>query len=236
MSRYVLKFHKTGYVKYTSHLDLLRIFKRSFKKCGLALRYSQGFNPHPKMGFAQPLSLGYSSLCELIEFETAADHDPNEILKKIQDTLPEGLEPVSCQRFDQNIKSLAGEADSAVYTVWIPVPPEAADQWTSEIAETTAESYLSQNEITAMKRQKKTKKLAPVDIRKQIRSLHADVSESADHEKTLELTMLLDCGSTSNLSPELVLTTFCQFAGLPVERYQVEIERKTINFVNNLQF
>ena len=165
MSRYVLKFHKTGYVKYTSHLDLLRIFKRSFKKCGLALRYSQGFNPHPKMGFAQPLSLGYSSLCELIEFETAADHDPNEILKKMQDTLPEGLEPVSCQRFDQNIKSLAGEADSAVYTVWIPVPPEAADQWTSEIAETTAESYLSQNEITAMKRQKKTKKLSEKVLR-----------------------------------------------------------------------
>ena len=236
MSKYVLKFQKAGYVKYTSHLDLLRIFKRSFKKSGLALRYSQGFNPHPKMGFAQPLSLGYSSLCELIEFETVADHEPSEILKKMQEALPEGLEPVSCHRFDQNIKSLAGEADSAVYTVWIPVPLQEADEWTREKAEAMAESYLDQTEITAMKRQKKTKKLAPVDIRKQIRSLHADVSESADHEKTLELTMLLDCGSTSNLSPELVLTTFCKFADLPAERYQVEIERKSLNFVNNLQF
>ena len=236
MSRYVLKFQKTGYVKYTSHLDLLRIFKRSFKKSGLALRYSQGFNPHPKMGFAQPLSLGYSSLCELIEFETVGDHEPSDVLKKMQEALPEGLEPVSCQRFDQNIKSLAGEADSAVYTEWIPVPSHRADEWTREKAEAMAESYLDQTEITAMKRQKKTKKLAPVDIRKQIRSLHADVSESADHEKTLELTMLLDCGSTSNLSPELVLTTFCQFADIPVERYQVEIERKSLYFVNNLQF
>ena len=188
------------------------------------------------MGFAQPLSLGYSSLCELIEFETAADHDPNEILKKMQDTLPEGLEPVSCQRFDQNIKSLAGEADSAVYVVWVPIPLQASNQWSREKAEAIAESYLKQNEITAMKRQKKTKKLAPVDIRKQIRSLQADVTASPEGGMTLELTMLLDCGSTSNLSPELVLTTFCQFAELPVERYQVEIERKTINFVNNLQF
>ena len=87
-----------------------------------------------------------------------------------------------------------------------------------------------------MKRQKKTKKLAPVDIRKQIRSLQADVTASPEGGMTLELTMLLDCGSTSNLSPELVLTTFCQFADLPVERYQVEVERKSLNFVNNLQF
>ncbi|MGN0715952.1 MAG: TIGR03936 family radical SAM-associated protein [Anaerovoracaceae bacterium] len=236
MSRYVLKFHKTGYVKYTSHLDLLRIFKRSFKKTGIALRYSQGFNPHPKMGFAQPLSLGYSSLCELIEFETVADHEPSEILKKMQEALPEGLEPVSCQRFDQNIKSLAGEADSAVYVVWVPIPLQASNQWSREKVEAIAESYLKQNEITAMKRQKKTKKLAPVDIRKQIRSLQADVTASPEGEMTLELTMLLDCGSTSNLSPELVLTTFCQFADLPVERYQVEVERKSLNFVNNLQF
>ena len=73
MNRYVIKFEKDGYVKYTSHLDILRIFKRSFKKTGLALKYSQGFNPHPKMGFAQPLSLGYSSKCELIEF-VETDH------------------------------------------------------------------------------------------------------------------------------------------------------------------
>ena len=69
-TRYVLKFTKSGYVKYISHLDLLRLFKRAFKKTGLTLKYSQGFNPHPKMGFAQPLSLGYSSICELIEYET----------------------------------------------------------------------------------------------------------------------------------------------------------------------
>ena len=65
MSRYVLKFRKFGYVKYISHLDLLRVFKRTFKKTDLQLRYSQGFNPHPRMGFAQPLSaanMNWSSL------------------------------------------------------------------------------------------------------------------------------------------------------------------------------
>ena len=57
MGQYAIKFSKQGFICYTSHLDLLRLFKRAFKKAGIKLAYSQGFNPHPKMGFAQPLVL-----------------------------------------------------------------------------------------------------------------------------------------------------------------------------------
>jgi len=231
-----MKFHKDGYVKYTSHLDLLRIFKRSFKKTGLALQYSQGFNPHPKMGFAQPLSLGYSSKCELIEFETLENHDPADIFERMKAVLPEGLEPVSCVRFDSKIKSLAGEADSAEYVVWAPLPDIAAAEWNSDMLSGKISAYLAQTEITAMKRQKKTKKLAPVDIRKMIRSMNGLIVSDVDGRKALLLNMHLDCGSTSNLSPELVIATFLPFCGLDIPRYDVEVERKTLKFVKNLQF
>ena len=70
MSRYVVKFYKEGVLRYISHLDLLRLFKRSFKRVDIKLQYSQGFNPHPKMSFAQPLSLGYDSRGEYLEIET----------------------------------------------------------------------------------------------------------------------------------------------------------------------
>lgn len=90
-NRYVIKFSKTGYVKYTSHLDLLRMFKRAFKKADLGLSYSQGFNPHPKMSFAQPLSLGYAGRSELIELETARPHQTAEILRAMQGQMPQGL-------------------------------------------------------------------------------------------------------------------------------------------------
>ena len=77
--RYVIKFSKGGYAKYTSHLDLLRFFKRAFRKTGVDLKYSQGFNPHPKLSFAQPLSLGYLGDNELVEFETNTCQDPVEL-------------------------------------------------------------------------------------------------------------------------------------------------------------
>ena len=68
MNRYVITFSKMGTICYISHLDLMRMFRRTFKKAGIRLAYSQGFNPHPKMGFAQPLSLGYWGLREMMEF------------------------------------------------------------------------------------------------------------------------------------------------------------------------
>ena len=55
MFKYVLTFSKTGIICYTSHLDIMRMFNRVIKRAGIRLSYSQGFNPHPKMGFAQPI-------------------------------------------------------------------------------------------------------------------------------------------------------------------------------------
>lgn len=99
MNKYVIKFTKQGYIRYTSHLDMLRLFKRTFKKCGIDMAYSKGFNPHPKMGFAQPLSLGYTSSCEYLELETKEHYEPKEIMERIVKYMPEGVELLSCTVF-----------------------------------------------------------------------------------------------------------------------------------------
>lgn len=226
MSRYVMKFTKNGYVKYTSHLDILRIFKRAFRKIDIHLKYSQGFNPHPKMSFAQPLSLGYSSQCEWIEFETEKPIDAKLILEKMQAVMPDGLDPVCCILFESSVKSLAAEAESAEYKVCIPY----ADPVEEKDLECWIRSYLERSSIIAMKRQKKTKLLAPVDIRNQIRYLKGWMEKD-----TIILSMVLDCGSTSNLSPELVITTFLEHIGAEIPRYLIEVERTEIIFSRNLQ-
>jgi len=224
-NRYVLMFSKNGYAKYTSHLDMLRFFKRAFRKCGVSLSYSKGFNPHPKMGFAQPLSLGYSSVCELLEFETEEIHDPDEILSLMEGEMPEGMTIVWVKAFESEIKSLAAAAESASYTATLPYSQSQS------FLESLTEGYLAQEEIIAMKRRKKDKKMVPVDIKKMIRSFSAE----SDGKNTL-LIMNLDCGSVSNCSPELVISSFIKFAGIDIPRYKIEVERNRLNFVNNLQF
>ena len=62
-----LLFEKTGNAVYISHLDLMRLFQRAFKRAGLPLTHTQGFNPHAKVVFGLPLSVGTQSECEFID-------------------------------------------------------------------------------------------------------------------------------------------------------------------------
>ena len=224
MNRYVLGFSKLGYTKYTSHLDMLRLFKRAFKKTGILLEHSQGFNPHPKMGFAQPLSLGYTSICELIEFETVEKFSTEDIMNRMKNVLPEGIVVTRCCEFNENIKSLAAVVEEATYRAEFPVESSSMD------FNTLLCDYLAQEEIIAEKRQKKTKKMVEVNIKDKIRSI---TIEPADK---LVLKMVLDQGSNSNLSPEQVLQSFLKFTGMNVERHDIEVERTELKFGKNLQF
>lgn len=217
-SKYVIKFAKEGYIKYTSHLDMLRLFKRAFKKCGIKLEHSQGFNPHPKMGFAQPLSLGYTSRCELLEFETVEAMSTADMKDKLSAVMPMGVEILAVAPLNIKAKSLAGVVDEALYKVTFPVQADAAD-----FAKILSD-YLAQEEIIAEKRQKKTKKMVAVDIRSKIRNIALGEGER------LTLMMNLDCGSISNLSPEQVIASFVQFANLGIDRYDIEVERLDIMY------
>jgi radical SAM-linked protein len=60
-------FEKTGNAAYISHLDLMRVFQRSFKRAGLPLTHTKGFNPRPSVSIALPLSVGVESCCELLD-------------------------------------------------------------------------------------------------------------------------------------------------------------------------
>lgn len=87
-------FAKTGNLKYISHLDLNRAMTRLLIRSGLPIRFSEGFNPHPKLTFAQPLSLFQESLCEVAEFRLDEGADcPDEAgtLEALRAVEPEGL-------------------------------------------------------------------------------------------------------------------------------------------------
>ena len=230
MPKYVIRFSKEGYICYTSHLDIMRLFQRAFKKAGIKLQYSQGYNPHPRMGFAQPLSLGYSSDCELIEFETEEEMAPEEIKKRMNETMGESLEITGCKPFPDGMKKLAGAVESAVYLITIPLGKDEDKAENIDIKQ-----FMDNNEITAMKRQKKTKKMKEINIRPMIRKLDMCVRDS-DEGKTLTLVTELDAGSTSNLSPELLVTSFNDYFGLEADRAEIDVKRTAINFSNGYEF
>ena len=86
------RFSKTGRIKYISHLDLMATMRRAFLRAGLRLKYSEGFNPHPYMSAAMPLSVGHESVCELMDVGIAEGLQPDGLPAIINAELPAGVE------------------------------------------------------------------------------------------------------------------------------------------------
>ena len=85
-------FQKTGNAVYISHLDLMRLFQRAFKRAGLPLTHTQGFNPRPSVSIALPLSVGVESRCELLDFELETDaFSCDEIRSRLNQALVEEI-------------------------------------------------------------------------------------------------------------------------------------------------
>ena len=80
-----LLFEKTGSAVWMSHLDLMRLMQRAFRRAGVVLHHSQGFTPHAYVSMLLPLSVGMESVCEIMEYELDAalditPQDMNEVL------------------------------------------------------------------------------------------------------------------------------------------------------------
>lgn len=231
MSRYVIRFEKHGVIRYTSHLDMLRLFKRSFKRVGIRLEHSHGFNPHPKMNFAQPLSLGYESVGDYLEFDVEGECPPEELVTRLNSVLPEGIFVTCCKEVPVTKNSLAAQIYAGRYEIRIRCAggdgTEGVRSFLASKGETTGpvlEAFLSQSEILAEKRQKKTKKMVEVDIK----PLILELKENMVDDNYITLTTLVRCGSAANLNPELIAQSFFRFLGIPFAKERLRICRQEL--------
>lgn len=86
-------FSKKGRLRFVSHLDMNRFFTRVLRKSGLPIWYTEGFNPHPYLTFALPLSLGFESDYEILDFRLLDDNFPlNKVEECLKPVLPEYIE------------------------------------------------------------------------------------------------------------------------------------------------
>ncbi len=120
-------FEKAGNAVYISHLDLMRLFQRSFKRAGLPLTHTKGFNPRPSVSIALPLSLGVASHCELLDFELEGTNiSCAEIQERLNEALTDGIRVLDVYDIGSKLKELAFL--SACITLEYDVPiPEAAE-------------------------------------------------------------------------------------------------------------
>ena len=90
-------FSKTGFMKYISHLDLMRLLTRALRRADFPLKISEGFNPHPKLSMKRAIKLGLESDHEEAAIILKLPVTPEDFIKKLQAQLPEGIEIKNAQ-------------------------------------------------------------------------------------------------------------------------------------------
>lgn len=218
MNRYVLKFKKEGYMRYISHLDVARLFRRSFSRIRIRLKHSEGFNPHPKMSFAQPLSLGYSSVGEYLEFETELPQNPDTIKEALNSVLPKGIS-ILAVRPETEKKSVSARVFSASYDVTLRGIDDP-ETFCSDV-----ERFLIQPQILRERRQK-SGKIVIQDIRPMILQAHT----SLEDDNTIHLRLRVTASSNNNLNPEVFVTCLFRFAGRSYYPEQASFCRREMYF------
>lgn len=154
-------FKKEGRAKYISHLDLMRTMQRAFIRAGVRIKHTEGFNPHPYMNFALPLSVGVESECELMDFELSEETDLASLPGRLNGVMPEGITVRSAYVSDSKFKLIK----------WLDI--EARLFYYNKVHSAwELQEFFSKRELVIEKRTKRS--VASVDIKPLVASLSAE--------------------------------------------------------------
>ncbi len=114
-----ITFGKTGSLRYTSSLDVAKIWERVLRRADLPIMYTQGFNTRPRIRLAMPLPLGISSECEILDvsLRQRIDVDEAALRSRLLAVAPQGLTIGRIVEVDLRASTLHSLIDSAEYRI-----------------------------------------------------------------------------------------------------------------------
>ena len=211
-----LRFEKTGRAVYISHLDLMHTMQRAFNRAGYHLKYSEGFNPHPQIAIALPLSVGTASLCEIMDFKLKEDPELGELPRRLTAVMPEGIRVTEAYEFTRKVAELKWLHVEGVFEYDARDPAEMA---------AGLEEFYRQESIVITKKTKRG--MGETDIRPGIREIRFTAEEKevnitsciSAQEPTINPELLAE--ALRQLKPELA-PDFAKFTR--VETYDTEMK------------
>ena len=194
-------FEKTGPARYISHLDLNRVMLRAIAKSGLNIWHTEGFHQHAYITFAQPLSLGFSSCCESMDFRLLNDdEDMAAVPARLNACLPDGLRVLRCA------EAVHKPADIVFASYEILIEPMHDGEISPEELYSQLNDFLA---LPAIMADKKTKKgIKQVDLKQYL------LAFSAQQGDPVRLSLTLPAGGSLNINPTLFITALSGTVGV----------------------
>ncbi len=181
-----LKYTKNEEIRFTSHLDMIRIFERAFRRADINLAFTQGFNPHPKIAYGPPLMMGYSSEAEYLDIHLLRDREVN-LRIVLNRVLPAGIEVIDSKLMYGKPESLVSIINQADYRIHLN---KTFDQ--SYLKEQISE-FLHREEIWVVRDKKGV--LDKIDIKPFIQDITTD-----SYPDTILITTQIKQGTSARIS------------------------------------
>lgn len=191
------RFKKIGRLQYVSHLDLVRTMHKIVVRSRLPLKYTEGFNPKPKMVFAAPLSIGTESLCEFLDVRLSERVDESTALKALNDNMTDEMQVIEAYYPETKFSDLR----------WLSYTISMKTNGASDELSEAINAALSSEVIEI---EKKTKSgIKPVNIRPLIKSADAFF----DGEE-IRIVCLLSADPSEFLNPEYLVKYLRESVGV----------------------
>ncbi len=162
--RWMFVFAIGGDLRFISHHDTLRLFRRALARADLPVRFSEGFNPHPRIMIPLPRPVGIASRAEALVIETVGLIGPNDALRRLQEHVPENIRMVSVRRLGER-ERLVPELVRYRLDLGEPSPADRAAR---------VRTILETEVVQVQRAIPKTDRTKPVDIRPFIAELSVD--------------------------------------------------------------
>ncbi|MBQ2095062.1 MAG: DUF2344 domain-containing protein [Firmicutes bacterium] len=211
--RYLLGFYKKGNMRFISHLDLQRLFKRCIKRAGIEVDYSNGFNPHEKINIVHPLSLGFETDLDYFEIDTQKAYPEDQLMEGMNLALPEGIRFTFCREIPHSSRNSSSIAENSLYEAILPSSQNL-----------NIDGFIIQDRVTILKKDKKTKKMVEKDVKDWI--VRIELLEETQAGSRLSL--LLRSAPNETLNPVNLLESLCAFSGCPFDKESVRVTRKDL--------
>lgn len=207
MSKFRIRFTKGPEVRFVSHLDTMKMLERAIRRASLPIAFSEGFNPHPKIALGSALAVGVTSTAEYADLEFRQDLNAEELMNRLNQALPRGYQVSEAKELRGKTDALMAVLNRATYQITVqtklPINQQELSQAIGRVLDKTS--------IVVTRDTKRGPK--DTDIRPGIFQLEGQVGE----QKSIELNILVETGSSGNIRPEEVVKALEFIGGLEFE-------------------
>ena len=206
VQRLRLRYAKRGRLRFSSHRDFQRALERALRRAGVPMAYSAGFNPHPKISYANAAPTGAASEAEYVEIAVTQRCAPDRVRAVLDEGLPDGLDVLDVVEVRSG--ALADRLEASAWQ--IALPGIAGEQ-----ARAAVQAFLSTPVVEVQRTTKNG--VRTFDVRPSVVTLAARHLEAAE-EPCAILDVVIRHGNTLNALPSVrpddVITGLRLVAGL----------------------